>query len=81
MALATFLKLSIVSKHSMALHHYIMKAKNAKIADAALDCIIRNAHRIELKGESMCKKEKLTTLTNSEKAETIAPWMKQMRKD
>jgi hypothetical protein len=51
----------------MALHHYIMKAKNAKIADAALDCIIRNAHRIELKGESMCKKEKSTALTDSEK--------------
>ena len=123
MALATFLKLSIVSKHSMALHYSIMKAKNAEIAscnassqpersaalrsvgnlrgtlptqiniiiaqlpvsachemsgeattaDATLDCIIHNAHRIELKGESMCKKEKLTTLTDSEKAETIAP--------
>ena len=67
MALATFLKLSIFSKHSMALHHYIMKAKNAKIADITLDCIIRNAHRIELKGESMCKKEKSTALIDSEK--------------
>jgi hypothetical protein len=51
----------------MALHHYIMKAKNAKIANITLDCIIRNAHRIELKGESMCKKEKSTALTDSEK--------------
>jgi len=45
----------------------------ATIADAILDRIIHNAHRIELKGESMRKKGKITTLTNSEKAETIAP--------
>ncbi len=45
----------------------------ATIADAILDRIIHNAHRIELKGESMRKKGKITALTNSEKVETIAP--------
>jgi len=45
----------------------------ATIADAILDRIIHNAHRIELKGESMRKKGKITTLTNREKDETIAP--------
>lgn len=45
----------------------------ATIADAILDRIIHNAHRIELKGESMRKNGKITTLTNREKDETIAP--------
>jgi DNA replication protein DnaC len=42
------------------------------IADAILDRIIHNAHRIELKGDSMRRKEKPTTLTNTENAEIMA---------
>jgi len=38
------------------------------IADAILDRIIHNAHRIELKGDSMRRKEKPTTLTITENA-------------
>lgn len=41
------------------------------IADAILDRIIHNAHRIELKGESMRKKEKPTTLTKTQNAEIM----------
>jgi len=32
MALSTFLKLVVISKHSIAQHSYILKAKSAKIA-------------------------------------------------
>jgi DNA replication protein DnaC len=42
------------------------------IADAILDRIIHNAHRIELKGDSMRRKEKPTTLTNTQNAEIMA---------
>lgn len=41
------------------------------IADAILDKIIHNAHRIDLKGDSMRRKDKKPTLTQAEKAETI----------
>ena len=41
------------------------------IADAILDRIIHNAHRIELKGDSMRKKGKPTTLTNTQNAEIM----------
>lgn len=42
------------------------------IADAILDRIIHNAHRIELKGDSMRRKEKPPTLTTAENAEIMA---------
>jgi len=42
------------------------------IADAILDRIIHNAHRIELKGDSMRRKEKPTILTNTQNAEIMA---------
>ena len=42
------------------------------IADAILDRIIHNAHRIELQGDSMRRKEKPNTLTNTQNAEIMA---------
>jgi DNA replication protein DnaC len=41
------------------------------IADAILDRIIHNAHRIELTGESMRKKGRSTRLTQPENPEII----------
>ena len=41
------------------------------IADAILDRIIHNAHRIELTGESMRKKDRSTRLTQPENPEII----------
>lgn len=41
------------------------------IADAILDRIIHNAHRIELKGESMRRKERSKNLTPDENIETM----------
>ena len=41
------------------------------IADAILDRIIHNAHRIELKGDSMRRKEKQPDLTNADNPEII----------
>jgi len=41
------------------------------IADAILDRIVHNAHRIELKGDSMRKKERNANLTSAENTETI----------
>lgn len=41
------------------------------IADAILDRIVHNAHRIELKGDSMRKKDRNATLTSAENTETI----------
>jgi len=43
------------------------------IADAILDRIVHNAHRIELKGDSMRKKDRNATLTSAENTETIQP--------
>ena len=43
------------------------------IADAILDRIVHNAHRIELKGESMRRKDRTPDLTENQKSETIAP--------
>ena len=41
------------------------------IADAILDRIVHNAHRIELKGDSMRKKDQNATLTSAENTEII----------
>ncbi|HMQ40442.1 MAG TPA: ATP-binding protein [Paracoccus sp. (in: a-proteobacteria)] len=41
------------------------------IADAILDRIVHNAHRIELKGDSMRRKDRTQNLTPAENAETI----------
>jgi len=41
------------------------------IADAILDRIVHNAHRIELKGDSMRRKDRHATLTSAENTETI----------
>lgn len=41
------------------------------IADAILDRIIHNAHRIELKGDSMRRKSPKTALTHTENPEII----------
>ena len=41
------------------------------IADAILDRIVHNAHRIELKGDSMRRKDRKATLTSAENTETI----------
>jgi len=41
------------------------------IADAILDRVIHNAHRITLKGDSMRKKKKTVDLTNTENPENI----------
>lgn len=41
------------------------------IADAILDRIIHNAHRIELKGESMRRKSQQQGLTQAENSENI----------
>ena len=41
------------------------------IADAILDRIVHNAHRIELKGDSMRKKDRNATLTSAKNTETI----------
>jgi DNA replication protein DnaC len=41
------------------------------IADAILDRIVHNAHRIELKGDSMRKKDRNANLTSAENTETI----------
>jgi DNA replication protein DnaC len=41
------------------------------IADAILDRIIHNAHRIELRGDSMRRKAPPTDLTDSESPDTI----------
>jgi len=41
------------------------------IADAILDRIVHNAHRIELKGESMRRKERSKNLTSAENTEII----------
>jgi len=43
------------------------------IADAILDRIVHNAHRIELKGDSMRKKDRNASLTTAENTETIQP--------
>ena len=42
------------------------------IADAILDRIVYNAHRIELKGDSMRRKDRTPDLTESQKSETMA---------
>lgn len=41
------------------------------IADAILDRIVHNAHRIDLKGDSMRKKDRNANLTSAENTETI----------
>ena len=41
------------------------------IADAILDRIIHNAHRVDLKGESMRRKSQQQGLTQAENSETI----------
>lgn len=41
------------------------------IADAILDRIVHNAHRIELKGDSMRRKDRKPGLTENQKSETI----------
>ncbi|PVA10233.1 AAA family ATPase [Pelagivirga sediminicola] len=41
------------------------------IADAILDRIVHDAHRIELKGDSMRRKDRNATLTSAENTETI----------
>jgi len=41
------------------------------IADAILDRIVHNAHRIELKGDSMRRKDRNANLTSAENTETI----------
>jgi DNA replication protein DnaC len=41
------------------------------IADAILDRIIHNAHRVEIKGDSMRRNSKLKGLTQAENSETI----------
>ena len=41
------------------------------IADAILDRIIHNAHRVEIKGDSMRRNSKLKALTQAENSETI----------
>ena len=41
------------------------------IADAILDRIVRNAHRIELKGDSMRRNDRNPNLTSTENTETI----------
>jgi len=41
------------------------------IADAILDRIVHNAHRIELKGDSMRRKDRNATLTSAENTEII----------
>ena len=41
------------------------------IADAILDRIVDNAHRIELKGDSMRRKGQSTRLTQAENPEII----------
>ena len=41
------------------------------IADAILDRIVHNAHRIELKGDSMRRKDRNASLTSTENTETI----------
>lgn len=43
------------------------------IADAILDRIVHNAHRIDLKGDSMRRKDQNVNLTSSENTETIQP--------
>ncbi len=42
------------------------------IADAILDRIVHNAHRIELKGDSMRRKNRAPDLTENQKTETMA---------
>src|SRR6476619_2788910 len=41
------------------------------IADAILDRIVHNAHRVNLEGESMRKRKSTSTLTGTENKETI----------
>ena len=41
------------------------------IADAILDRIVHNAHRIDLKGESMRRQDQNANLTTSENTETL----------
>ena len=41
------------------------------IADAILDRIIHNAHRVELKGDSMHKNRQVQGLTQTQNSETI----------
>lgn len=43
------------------------------IADAILDRIVHNAHRIDLKGDSMRRKDRNANLTSAENTETIQP--------
>ena len=43
------------------------------IADAILDRIVHNAHRIELKGDSMRRKDRNANLTSAENTETSKP--------
>ncbi|PXW65196.1 hypothetical protein C7964_12214 [Loktanella sp. PT4BL] len=41
------------------------------IADAIMDRIVHNAHRIELKGDSMRRKDQNENLTHMENRETM----------
>ncbi len=41
------------------------------IADAILDRIVHNAHRIDLKGDSMRRKDQNVNLTARENTETV----------
>lgn len=43
------------------------------IADAILDRIVHNAHRIDIKGDSMRRKDQNMNLTSNENTETIQP--------
>jgi transposase-like protein len=48
-----------------------LDAFRADIADAILDRIIHNAHRVELKGDSMRRKSQAQGLTQAQNSETI----------
>lgn len=43
------------------------------IADAILDRIVHNAHRIDIKGDSMRRKDQTVNLTLGENTETLQP--------
>ena len=56
----------------MIVQHVHVGDGEPTIADAILDRIIHNAHRIDLKGDSMRRKSAEPTLTRTENPEIIS---------
>ena len=60
---------SIIITSQLPIDHWYEYLNNGTIADAVLDRLVHNAHRLNLQGESMRKKN--SSLNNREKPEKL----------